>query len=383
MIVHIVPYIKPFSSDIINFIQYNIKGKHFFYIFSFRNNRCPDSYENVGNIKVLNLSDRPVLFSISVFKLTLEFLYILYTNKNIIFHSLFLPKIFFITMSLVPNFKKKGWNWIIFGGDLYDRREETIFFSFNNKLFLKLKLNQVKQFGFITTLTKGDYTLAKDLYSVSGKNYVIIYGDPQKLITTIDSIESSKDNINLKNNSQQFNVKILIGNSATKENQYEEIFNILSKYAKENLEIYVPLSYGDMSYKAKIQDLGYKIFGEKFHAITDFMAYKDYVSFLNSIDIGIFNNNRQQALGNLYLLNGLGKKVFIRKDTSMWEHFHNKLGLKIFPVESIINLSFDDFIFIDEIDIINNRSNMDTFLTDDENGSDVWNQLIFDMESRS
>lgn len=381
MIVHIMPYMEAFTMGVVKFIQNKTRGNHFFYIFCFSENVYVDSYKN---IKVLSLSKNSILRHIFAVKLVLEFLYILLTNKNIIFHSLFLPRVFFVAMSLVPNFKKINWNWIVFGGDLYDKREYTYSSSFLAKSFFKLKLCQVKQFGYITTLTKGDYALAKDFYNVSGKNYVIIYGDPQKLKTTISTItESGKDKANDKKNDQQRTIKILIGNSATKENQHEEVLYILSKYANENIEIFVPLSYGDMSYKINIQDLGHKIFGEKFHAITDFMAYKDYVSFLNSIDIGIFNNNRQQALGNLYLLNGLGKKVFIRKDTSMWEHFHNKLGLKIFPVESIINLSFDDFIFIDEIDIINNRSNMDTFLTDDENGSDVWNQLIFDMESRS
>lgn len=380
MINHIIPS-GVYYDHVINYIQKNVAGQHCIYIInnksekilSCNDNLCDIAFNCDAKFKYLKL-----LFSI------IKFYLLLLKSRSIIFHSLFLPSYLFIVMLFVPNFKKKQWNWIIFGGDLYDRKNYTQSSSYLRKLFFKLKLSQAKRFGYITTLTKGDYALAKDFYNVSGKNYVIIYGDPQKLKTTISTItESGKDKANDKKNDQQRTIKILIGNSATKENQHEEVLYILSKYANENIEIFVPLSYGDMSYKINIQDLGHKIFGEKFHAITDFMAYKDYVSFLNSIDIGIFNNNRQQALGNLYLLNGLGKKVFIRKDTSMWEHFHNKLGLKIFPVESIINLSFDDFIFIDEIDIINNRSNMDTFLTDDENGSDVWNQLIFDMESRS
>ena len=43
------------------------------------------------------------------------------------------------------------------------------------------------------------------------------------------------------------------------------------------------------------------------------MPYSSYISFLGSIDIGIFNNNRQQGMGNITNLLYLGKKVYLSK----------------------------------------------------------------------
>ena len=47
----------------------------------------------------------------------------------------------------------------------------------------------------------------------------------------------------------------------------------------------------------------------------------------DSIEIAIFNNDRQQAMGNITALLGMKSKVFIRDDTSMWSNFSNLLIL--------------------------------------------------------
>ena len=47
------------------------------------------------------------------------------------------------------------------------------------------------------------------------------------------------------------------------------------------------------------------------------MNNKDYIQFLNQIDIAVFNHNRQQAMGTIRSLLGMGKKpvwhqIFLR-----------------------------------------------------------------------
>jgi dTDP-N-acetylfucosamine:lipid II N-acetylfucosaminyltransferase len=69
---------------------------------------------------------------------------------------------------------------------------------------------------------------------------------------------------------------------------------------------------------------------------------------LNNIDIAIFNNDRQQALGNIYALLYLNKKVFIRSDTTMWLHFKEKFNIDMNDFLLVENLNFDQFVEIRE-----------------------------------
>ncbi|WP_083234102.1 TDP-N-acetylfucosamine:lipid II N-acetylfucosaminyltransferase [Candidatus Marithrix sp. Canyon 246] len=75
--------------------------------------------------------------------------------------------------------------------------------------------------------------------------------------------------------------------------------------------MFVPLSYGDPKgvYIKEVISTGTKIFGDKFIPMTEFMDFDKYLNFLGSINITIFNHNRQQAMGNTITLLGFGKKV--------------------------------------------------------------------------
>lgn len=77
--------------------------------------------------------------------------------------------------------------------------------------------------------------------------------------------------------------------------------------------------------------------------MTEYIDKDAYYEFLDDCDIGIFNNNRQQAMGNINAMLGMGKKVYIRSSTCMWDFFRGK-GAVLFPVEEIQKQSFRDFI---------------------------------------
>ncbi|MDT4885149.1 hypothetical protein FQZ97_1213590 [compost metagenome] len=64
------------------------------------------------------------------------------------------------------------------------------------------------------------------------------------------------------------------------------------------------------------------------------MPFDQYLNFLGRVDIAIFNHKRQQAMGNIITLLGLGKKVYMRNDVSSWRTF-SKAGIKIYEVSSI------------------------------------------------
>jgi hypothetical protein len=56
------------------------------------------------------------------------------------------------------------------------------------------------------------------------------------------------------------------------------------------------------------------------------MTLDEYLKFLKSIDIAIFNHERQQAMGNTINLLGMGKKVFMRTGLSHYD-FMKSIGI--------------------------------------------------------
>lgn len=129
-------------------------------------------------------------------------------------------------------------------------------------------------------------------------------------------------------------INVLVGNSATEENLHLEVFRLLHDYASEEYELYVPLSYGDNIYKEEVLKTGQELFGKHFHPLLEYMPETDYINFLNAMDIGIFNNNRQQATRNIEIMLQLGKTLYMRNDTTMYS-FYTKRGITLHNVADI------------------------------------------------
>ena len=145
--------------------------------------------------------------------------------------------------------------------------------------------------------------------------------------------------IDFKNYGESKN--IVIGNSATKENHQIEIFRKLEHLKNKDIKIYCPLSYGNQEYAKKVAEEGKKIYGNKFYPIFEYMTFEDYASMLSSCSIGIFNNDRQQAMGNINILLKLGKKVFIRDDTCMWKTYYEDYKFNIFNVSELNKINYE------------------------------------------
>ena len=135
-------------------------------------------------------------------------------------------------------------------------------------------------------------------------------------------------------------VRILAGNSAQRPNDHKGIFESLEHLKDSDIEIVSPLSYGEPDYRNKVIALGHKIFGDKFKPITDFIPKAEYVEFLASCDCAVFNYNQQAALGNIWLMFRLGKKVWLRENSSMWHDFTAK-GAAIYPISELSCVDFE------------------------------------------
>lgn len=237
--------------------------------------------------------------------------------------------------------------WFHFwGGDFYCYREKTS--GLRDALQRRAMFHCFKKAAGLIFLIDGEAKAFSEITGIQmNKAYVApMEGDPRESHAEMFRIVRNR-----KNDSDT--VQILLGNSATKENQHIEALDVLQQFAQERMRIICPLSYGDAEYAKKIAEYGKRQFGNKFVPLMDYLSYEQYLDILASCDIGVFNNDRQQGMGNIFVLLAMGKKVFLRQDTSMWNNYCRK-GYHLFPVSEIDMFSWDDFINYSTEDKTNN-----------------------------
>lgn len=252
----------------------------------------------------------------------IKLLKLMLSHEKIILHCFASPWIF-LYLYMMPKLNKKTY-WVIWGKDLYfynllDKKHfyHNIYEYFRKKVF--------KNVGHLITYIKGDYDLAKEWYGVKGQYHeCLMY--PSNLFKDY----KIKSHVHTT-------IHIQVGNSSDPSNNHIKVFKKLERYKSEDIKITVPLSYGSRGYAKKIRKQGIKMFGEKLCPITEFMPFNKYLDLLAKTDIAIFNHNRQQAMGNIITLLGLGKKVYIRNDITPWNLFK---GLEI-TVYDVCELTVD------------------------------------------
>jgi dTDP-N-acetylfucosamine:lipid II N-acetylfucosaminyltransferase len=233
---------------------------------------------------------------------------------KIILHGLFNTNIIKL-LWLMPWLLKKCY-WVMWGADLYDHQNKE---KVSSKRFFKHQI--IKKIGYLVTYIKGDYSLAQQWYHTQA-NY-------QECLMYPSNLYKHSEQSSAKTTQS---INILIGNSADKSNNHLETFELLKKHAKNNVKIYVPLSYGgNKNYILTVISEGKKIFGDHFIPLTEILPFQDYLALLAEIDIAILNHKRQQAMGNIISLLSFGKKVYLKNDVTHWNFFQEH-GMSVFDI---------------------------------------------------
>lgn len=104
------------------------------------------------------------------------------------------------------------------------------------------------------------------------------------------------------------------------------------------------MSYGcgGTLYADKIEKYAKKIFGSNVFVYKDFMDKSEYWSFLESIDVAIFDNKYQAALGNIFLLLYLDKKLYLCKKGIISKELRED-GIEVYDADRIGKVSVEDF----------------------------------------
>lgn len=240
--------------------------------------------------------------------------------KKIILHGLF-DKWMVLVLFFMPWLLWRCY-WVIYGGDLYvfKRRNENIRMKFMHYL----RRGVIKRLGHLVTYLPGEVELARSWYGAQG-NY-------QECFMYLSNVSDLNIFKNQNEKDLKANINLLVGNSADPSNCHLEILEKLLPFKEEQIKIFVPLSYGNKEYARNVIDTGRDWFGDKFVSLTSFMAFGEYLKFLNRIDIAIFSHKRQQAMGNTITLLAMGKTVFMRSDVSQWDYLVG-IGVSLKDVE--------------------------------------------------
>jgi hypothetical protein len=127
---------------------------------------------------------------------------------------------------------------------------------------------------------------------------------------------------------------ILLGNSATPENNHADAFALLGDVDIGERRVVCPLGYGDADYAHHIVALGRERLGEAFVPLTGFVAPPDYADLMRSCGLVVMNHVRQQALGTINASLCNGAKVFLRPENPI-HGFLCKLGIRVFAIGTI------------------------------------------------
>lgn len=248
----------------------------------------------------------------------------MHNAEKVIIHGLFNRSVTQL-LWLMPWLLKKCY-WVMWGADLY--QYESIGGIRPRRLRELMRRNVIRKMGHLVTHVSGDVDLARRWYGATGQYH--------ECLMYVSNVYSDLP----LNKREQSTINIQVGNSADPGNNHLEIIERLAPLKGRDIKIHVPLSYRASPYVDSVIDAGRRIFGDKFRPMTEFMPFDDYKVFLSEIDVAIFNHKRQQAMGNIINLLGLGKKVYLRPEVTPWASLLDK-KIAVYDVARIDIDTFD------------------------------------------
>ncbi|HHX70562.1 MAG TPA: TDP-N-acetylfucosamine:lipid II N-acetylfucosaminyltransferase, partial [Gallicola sp.] len=270
--------------DFIKFINGNFTDSSHRFLVIDNPKNVPSEFKNIDNIIIIDRNDN------KYYKLIYKYIQ---KQELVILHSLCLDVYFQMFLLTKPLLMKKI-VWVAWGMDLYQwmRNSNKIVYKLRNYISYNFR-QKIKYFvGIfppdIDYFKKEFKSNAITFYaSYTGNLYNPLYGKDKYFNKLEDKVKGNGC------------INIQIGHSSTKTLNHLEVLKSLEKFKGKNIRIYLPLSYGDMKYGDFVEEKAKKLFGDKAICIREMMSREDYMEYLSTIDIAIFNTTRQIGLGNI------------------------------------------------------------------------------------
>lgn len=177
---------------------------------------------------------------------------------------------------------------------------------------------------------KLDFDIVKAIYSCKAEFLPFFYNPKIDKISITDS----------KNNAKPI---IWLGNSDTFTNNHVDAIEFLGRFSNYGIEVICPLSYGNNKYGDEIDKIGFKVFNNNWKSIRQFMPFDEYINTLANVDIVLMFHNRTQAAGNIIAFLLMGKKVYLKSQSTIYKLFRDN-GINIYDANLIKSISYNDFV---------------------------------------
>ena len=147
-------------------------------------------------------------------------------------------------------------------------------------------------------------------------------------------------------------VRIQIGHNMFQFNNHKKILEDLKRFSNENIEIFMPLAYGDSglngqfggwNYVDSVKEKAKQLFGDKLEIQTQVIPLDKYTAKLWNVDIAIFGSERICGSTNIYMLIYMCKKLYLPGNSAHYKFFMDR-GIKVFDSNMIPNMTYEEFI---------------------------------------
>lgn len=356
MILHIMTD-NIFSKDFMEYINQSYDSQnHLFIVY----NANPEKFKFKYDLTFHNV----YLFGKSIDFNELKSLCV--SAKCILLHSLFIKYEFFKIFIFHKSICRKCIP-IFWGGDLYENEFPHIKDKIKHSIrtyFTKYLINYSKGIGY---LTEQDFICFKRRYKLNKEGYSLIYS-MQYLNKEYWSLleKLRKEKLDLEK------IRIQIGHSCDSSLNHVKVLNDISNCNDKSIEVYMPLSYGDLKYQSQVIDIGKQLYKEHFHPITEYMDMIRYTQLLSTMDVLIMFTDRQIGLGNIYTSVLLNTVVCVKKKSPLSIFLTQEIGLQLMYYDEEVELSKFD---TSKIDKEHNIKLMKDYLSK-KNFHEKWDPLL-------
>lgn len=250
--------------------------------------------------------------------------------------------------------------WVVWGHDLYPEQLAT---SLKRKVSNAIRKRISRRYYGVGVGFKYDALKVREDYGGRIKILPLPYGYEALAPRVSATRSSSKDEF-----------RVMVGHSAYEFLNHFSVLDRLSRFKNENIKVCLVLAYGRENYADSVKKYAIEIFGkDKVEVVQEMMSREDYIGYLNSVDACILDYKHQAALGNLYILLRLGKKVFLRRD-GVLKTAMDLENIETYNVEDIDRMDFVEL--SRDVSRPENGKKFVDFYYDNKNYIEMWSRSL-------
>ena len=274
----------------------------------------------------------------------------------IVLHGLFYPWCERVLKSVPDNVKVA---WMFWGGEIYGRKDleyrflapftKSVFFlkqikdRFHGKreAHYELPLNLYKRIDYCLTDMEEEFAFAKEYIGASRMKFH--WYNYYSINETLGKLKDCRCN----------GSNVFLGNSATIECNYFDVFPRLFRILPDESRAFMPLSYGAAWVRNLVVKFAERLFGKRAVLLTDFLPRNEYNELMLSCSTMIQPHYRAQAQGNIITALWLGMRVYLSEKNFAYRYF-KRIGAVVFSLEK--ELSKEGFSPLPDETVAHNRA---------------------------